>query len=190
MSKSMEPPAPDSGAPPSPKKHTSEGVPQTRSHLILHTYQDILHRLVRSSAVRVFSAAWLLSVLALALTGYLEFVLRAVGCLGIALFIGLVSVALTVHAPAQAPITEQTQAPASDRKWLWAQFAVLLIFLLFTGYRVVIGNYPAARWLAQLPLVGQLAVFTLKLPFLAGNTTLNALLHPLTPIRNSRLPLS
>ena len=180
MSNIIKPP-PESSASPGPMRYTTEVVQQTRVQLILHTYQDILHRLLRSPAVWVFSGIWVLSVLTLALTGYLEYMLGAVGCLGIALFIGLVSVALTAHAPAQAPSTEQTQAPTFGRKWLWAQLAVLLIFLIFTGFRVVIGNYPAATWLAQLPLVGPLAVFTLKLPFLAGNSALNALLHPLTP---------
>src|SRR5690349_16735335 len=115
MSNIIKPP-PESATSPSPVMHTTEGVQQTRVQLILHTYQDILHRLLRSSAVWVFSGAWVLSVLTLALTGYVEYMLGAVGCLGIALCIGLVSVALTARAPSEASSTEQTRAPASDRK--------------------------------------------------------------------------
>ena len=97
---------------------TTEVAQQTRLQLILHTYQDILHRLLRSPAVWVFSAVWALSVLTLALTGYLEYLPGAFGWLGIALVVGLVTVALTARAPAQAPVTEQTQAQTSSREWV------------------------------------------------------------------------
>ncbi len=136
----MKRPPSESGTPPSPMMQTIEVVQQTKVQLILYTYQDILHRLLRSPAVWVFSGVWVLSVLTLALTGYLEYLLGAIGCLGIALVIGLVTVALTAGAPIQAPSVGQTQAPAPSRKWIWAQLAVLLILILFTGYRGVIAN--------------------------------------------------
>lgn len=50
---------------------TTEAVEPSRMQLILHTYQEILHRLLRSPAVWVFSAVWGLSVLTLVLMGYL-----------------------------------------------------------------------------------------------------------------------
>ena len=121
MSTITNPLAPESGTPPVPVIHPTEVVQRTRVQRMLHTYQDILLRLLRSPAVWVFSAAWLLSVLALALIGYLEFLPGAFGCLSIALVVGLVTVALTARAPAQSPAVEQTGAPASGRKWIWAQ---------------------------------------------------------------------
>ena len=58
---------------------------------------------------------------------------------------------------------------------------MLLIFILFLGYRGLIANYAAGGWLTQLPILGALVVSTLKLPFLAGNATLDSLLHAFTP---------
>lgn len=180
MSNIMKQASSESDAPPIPMRHTTEVVKQTGLQLILHAYRESLHRLVRSPAVWVLSGAWLLSVLALVMTGNLELVLGAFIVLAITLLIGPVIVALTAHAPAQAPAVEQTHASASGRKWLWAQIAVLLLFILFTGFRGVIASYAGGRWLTELPIVGPLAFATLKLPFLAGTSTLNTLLHPLT----------
>lgn len=179
MSSIMKPRASQSAAPPEPVLQTTDAVQQTRVQQLRHTYRVMLHRLMHSPAIWVFGVAWLLSVLVLVVTGYLELVLGAFISLGIALLIGLVTVALTMRLPVQAPAGEQTEAPASSRKWLWAQLAVLLLFIVFTGYRGVIASYTGGRWLAQLPFVGPLTFSTLKLPWLAGNATLNALLHPL-----------
>jgi hypothetical protein len=55
-----------------------------------------------------------------------------------------------------------------------------LIFILFTAYRGMVFHHVVKGWLAQLPILSQLVTYTSELPWLAGNPTLNALLHPFT----------
>lgn len=52
--------------------------------------------------------------------------------------------------------------------------------MLFLGYRGMLLNHAVGGWLAQLPVVSSLATSTFRLPFLAGNPTLNSLLHSFT----------
>lgn len=160
---------------------STEAVKQTRVQLILHTYQGILHHVLHSVPCWVFCAIWGLSVLTLMVTGtldpliFLQTALVLLFCLG--------TVALTVRTPAR----EQTEAPASSRKWLWAQLAVLLAFILFTAYRGMMFHHTAGGWLAQLPAVSSLTNVVNSVPKPFTTMAMNPILYVVLPVIALRL---
>jgi membrane protease YdiL (CAAX protease family) len=161
--------------------YTTEVVQQTRLQVILHTYQDMLHHLLHSVAFWVFCAVWVLSALTLLVTGYLDPLIFLQTAL--VLLFCLVTVALT----ARAPTREQTEAPGASRKWVWAQLAVLLVFILFTAYRGMMFHHTAGGWLAQLPGVSWLANVLNSLPKPFTTMATNPILYFVLPVIALRL---
>lgn len=143
----------------------------TRWHRVVHQYRVALLPLWRSPAAWIFGAAWLFSASYLLLTGYGADVLPSLGLLLMVMVLSLLTLPLTRGAPLASP-------SATPRVRVWVQLAIVLVFVLFTGYRGLLLNGAVSVKPGSLPLVTPLIVFLARFPL----DVINPLLYCVLPL--------
>lgn len=118
----------------------------------LRSLGDVLIPLLRDPATWIFLAVWVLAAGYLGAIGRGGVVITEILNTAILFVIfGVVTVALTLHAPAAEPV----DAAAATRPGRWrlpAQFAVLLVVGVLTGYRGMVFNRALPPGLDTMPV--------------------------------------
>jgi len=143
----------------------------TMWHRAVQEYRVTLLPLRHSPASWTFGAAWLLSVAYLLLAGYSRDVLPSLGLVLLIVVLSLLTLPLTRGAPTAAPT-------ATSRVRVWVQLAIVLLFVLFTGYRGLLLNGAISVKSGSLSLVTPLIVFLARFPL----DVINPLLYCALPL--------
>lgn len=149
----------------------SISMKSTMRHRVVHEYRVALLPLRHSPAAWTFGAAWLLSAAYLLLSGYGGDVLPSLGLVLLIVVLSLLTLPLTRGAPATEPTV-----PARARAWV--QLVIVLLFVLFTGYRGLLLNGAISVKSGSLPVVTPLIVFLARFPL----DVINPLLYFVIPL--------
>lgn len=126
-------------------------------HRIGRTYQEMLTSLLHSPAAWVFAAAWLLSVAYLLSAGYGGDIFPAFFLVLLVVVLSLLTLPLTGDAP-------PTSQVSTARARLWVQLSIVLLCVLFTGYRGLLLNGAISLKSGTLPFVTPLIVYLAHFP--------------------------
>lgn len=155
---------------------------RTRRQQIVHEFRVVLTSLFHSPAAWTFGAAWLLSFTYLLLAGYGGDVLPSLALVLLIAVLSLLTLLLTRDAQTTATPT-RTNAVAEDEATtsqarVWVQLVVVLLVVLFTGYRGMLLNGAISVASGSLPVVTPLVVFLARFPL----DVVNPLLYVVLPM--------
>lgn len=119
-----------------------------------------------SPAAWLFSTAWLLALAYLTLAGYGAQLLLPLSLVLLILVLSLLTIPLTMDAPASSSQTTISKVR------LWVQLIILMLFILFTGYRGILLNGALSVQASSIPAVAHLVVLSARFPLDAVNPLL------------------